>query len=102
MRRAAADPNRHTAPAPSTLSLPFGQPAYGPQPQSACSPLTVVYTCFGPTLRVANAFGVVPTGHALPYVAHLTEGAFGWLSPKKTANRKGFFPQRGRKLARSA
>ena len=29
----------------------------------------------------------------------LTEGAFGWLSPRKTANSKGFFPQRGRKLS---
>ena len=50
---------------------PFGA-AYGPQPQSAYSPLTVVCTCFGCRLRVANAFGVVPTGHALPFVAPCT------------------------------
>ena len=46
-------------------------------PQSACSPLTVVCTCFGPTLRVANAFGVVRTAHALPSVAHLRKEPLG-------------------------
>ena len=74
-------------------------PAYGPQPQSAYSPLTVVCTCFGPTLRVANAFGVVRTAHALPFVAHLTEGAFYWLPlqlpiiPRSQAASDGAPPQ---------
>ena len=40
-----------------------------PQPQSAYSPLTVVCTCFGCRLRVANAFDVVRTAHALPDLA---------------------------------
>ena len=61
---------------------PYGLPAYGPQPQSAYSPLTVVCTCFGCRLRVANAFGVVPTGHALPSVS-------GGHSFMKRVTRKG-------------
>ena len=54
---------------------PFGA-ACGPQPQSAYRPLTVVCTCFGCRLRVANTFGIVRTAHALPYVAPCTGEPF--------------------------
>ena len=78
--------------------MPYGD-SLRPATSVGVQPTTVVCTCFGPTLRVANAFGVVRTAHALPDLAHLRKEPYGLPVPNENSQPKGFFPQRGRKLA---
>ena len=74
--------------------MPYGD-SLRPATSVGVQPTTVVCTCFGPTLRVANAFGVVRTAHALPDLAHLRKEPFRLAVRQENSQQKRLLPPAG-------